>query len=75
MMIQAGFGIPADPTSELPIFRGFFVDMGDDQSIENDLSTFSSRLKWMQETVDNFEEGSLVLIDPGTARTSPEISL
>ncbi|MFN1834720.1 endonuclease MutS2 [Balneola sp. MJW-20] len=72
MMIQAGFGIPADPTSELPIFRGFFVDMGDDQSIENDLSTFSSRLKWMQETVDNFEKGSLVLIDEAAAGTDPD---
>ncbi|MEX2603669.1 MAG: endonuclease MutS2, partial [Gracilimonas sp.] len=43
LMVQSGFGVPADPTTELPIFSGIFVDLGDDQSIENDLSTFSSR--------------------------------
>ncbi len=72
MMVQSGYAIPADPTSELPIFKGVFVDLGDDQSIENDLSTFSSRLQWMQETLDNFEPGSLVLIDEAAAGTDPE---
>ncbi len=72
LMNQSGFAIPADPTSELPIFKGFFVDLGDDQSIENDLSTFSSRLKWMQETLDNFKPGSLVMIDEAAAGTDPE---
>tara|TARA_R110002124_G_scaffold285065_4_gene463152 strand:+ start:3527 stop:5932 length:2406 start_codon:yes stop_codon:yes gene_type:complete len=72
LMVQSGFAIPADPTSELPIFNGFFVDLGDDQSIENDLSTFSSRLKWMQETLDNFKPKSLVLIDEAAAGTDPE---
>lgn len=72
LMVQSGYAIPADPTSELPIFSGFFVDLGDDQSIENDLSTFSSRLKWMQETLDNFTPGSLVMIDEAAAGTDPE---
>jgi DNA mismatch repair protein MutS2 len=72
LMVQSGYGVPADPTSELPIFPGIFVDLGDDQSIENDLSTFSSRLKWMRETIDNFEPGSLVLIDEAAAGTDPE---
>tara|TARA_R110002096_G_scaffold97694_16_gene217779 strand:- start:3039 stop:5444 length:2406 start_codon:yes stop_codon:yes gene_type:complete len=72
LMIQSGFAIPADPTSEIPVFNGIFVDLGDDQSIENDLSTFSSRLRWMQETIDNFEEGALVLIDEAAAGTDPE---
>ncbi|MEP1151709.1 MAG: endonuclease MutS2 [Balneola sp.] len=72
LMVQSGFAIPADPTSELPIFNGFFVDLGDDQSIENDLSTFSSRLKWMQQTLDNFSPRSLVLIDEAAAGTDPE---
>ena len=57
LMMQSGFGVPADPTSELPVFSGLFVDMGDDQSIEDDLSTFSSRLQWMRETVKQFEVG------------------
>jgi DNA mismatch repair protein MutS2 len=72
LMIQSGYGVPADPTSEIPIFSGLFVDLGDDQSIENDLSTFSSRLKWMRETVEEFEPGSLVLIDEAAAGTDPE---
>lgn len=71
-MVQAGYGIPADASTELPIFAGIFVDLGDDQSIENDLSTFSSRLKWMRETMTYFEEGSLVLIDEAAAGTDPE---
>jgi DNA mismatch repair protein MutS2 len=72
LMVQSGFGVPADPTSELPVFSGLFVDMGDDQSIEDDLSTFSSRLQWMRETVKQFESGSLVLIDEAAAGTDPE---
>ncbi|MBD3616551.1 MAG: endonuclease MutS2 [Gracilimonas sp.] len=72
MMMQSGFGVPANPTSELPIFSGIYVDMGDDQSIEDDLSTFSSRLQWMRETVKQFEPGSLVLIDEAAAGTDPE---
>lgn len=72
MMVQAGFGIPADPTSEIPVFRRFFVDMGDDQSIENDLSTFSSRLLWMRETIRHFGNDSLVLIDEAAAGTDPD---
>ncbi len=72
LMHQTGYGVPADPTSELPIFPGIFVDLGDDQSIENDLSTFSSRLQWMRETIEHFEPGSLVLIDEAAAGTDPE---
>ena len=72
LMMQSGFGVPADPTSELPVLSGLFVDMGDDQSIEDDLSTFSSRLQWMRETVKQFEAGSLILIDEAAAGTDPE---
>lgn len=72
MMLQSGFGVPADPTSEFPVFPALFVDMGDDQSIENDLSTFSSRLQWMRETLGQFRNGSLILIDEAAAGTDPE---
>lgn len=72
LMQQSGYAIPADPTSELPIFSGIFVDLGDDQSIENDLSTFSSRLQWMRETQKNLSSGSLILIDEAAAGTDPE---
>lgn len=72
MMIQSGFAIPARDASEIPIFEGIFVDMGDDQSIENDLSTFSSRLDWMKHTLENADEHSLILIDEAAAGTDPE---
>lgn len=72
MMIQSGFAIPARDSSEIPIFTSIFVDMGDDQSIENDLSTFSSRLKWMKHTLVNADNHSLVLIDEAAAGTDPE---
>lgn len=72
MMIQSGFAIPARDSSEIPIFNSIFVDMGDDQSIENDLSTFSSRLEWMKHTLDNADDQSLVLIDEAAAGTDPE---
>jgi len=72
MMNQSGYAIPADPTSELPVFEGLFVDMGDDQSIENDLSTFSSRLKWIRETQKRITENSLLLIDEAGAGTDPD---
>jgi DNA mismatch repair protein MutS2 len=72
MMIQSGFAIPARDSSEIPIFDNIFVDMGDDQSIENDLSTFSSRLEWMKHTLANADERSLVLIDEAAAGTDPE---
>ncbi len=72
MMIQSGFAIPARDSSELPIFSSIFVDMGDDQSIENDLSTFSSRLEWMKHTLANANNDSLVLIDEAAAGTDPE---
>lgn len=72
MMIQAGFAIPARDASEIPIFDSIFVDMGDDQSIENDLSTFSSRLDWMKHTLENADEHSLILIDEAAAGTDPE---
>lgn len=72
MMIQSGFAIPARDSSEIPIFSSIFVDMGDDQSIENDLSTFSSRLEWMKNALENSDEQSLVLIDEAAAGTDPE---
>lgn len=72
MMIQSGFAIPAKDTSEMPVFSSLFVDMGDDQSIENDLSTFSSRLQWMKTAMRESDGRSLVLMDEAGAGTDPE---
>jgi DNA mismatch repair protein MutS2 len=71
-MLQSGFPIPVQPDSSLPILSGLFVDMGDDQSIENDLSTFSSRLQWMRNTMEHLHPGSLILIDEAGSGTDPE---
>lgn len=72
IMLQSGYPIPVQPDSELPVISGLFVDIGDDQSIENDLSTFSSRLNWMKTTLDRIKGEALVLIDEAGAGTDPE---
>lgn len=72
LMFQSGYPIPVDPDSTMPILSGLYVDMGDEQSIENDLSTFSSRLKWMRLSLDQIKPNSLVLIDEAGSGTDPE---
>ncbi|MEX1136727.1 MAG: endonuclease MutS2 [Balneolales bacterium] len=72
MMVQSGYGIPANADSSLPVFPSLFVDMGDEQSIENDLSTFSSRLYWMKKVLDSDPKQSLVLIDEAGSGTDPD---
>lgn len=71
-MLQSGLGIPAREDSLLPVFSGLFVDLGDNQSIENDLSTFSSRLQWMKTCAEQAGNQSLVLIDEAGAGTDPD---
>lgn len=72
LMVQSGYPVPVQADSVLPVLSGLFVDIGDDQSIENDLSTFSSRLNWMKKTLEQIESGALVLIDEAGAGTDPE---
>lgn len=71
-MHQMGYPIPVQADSSLPVCPGIFVDVGDDQSIENDLSTFSSRLQWMRYTLEHAEKGALVLIDEAGTGTDPD---
>ena len=68
---QAGLHIPASPETELCIFQRMFVDIGDDQSIENDLSSFSSHLVHMKLLLDDADANSLALIDEIGAGTDP----
>ncbi|HEX9656785.1 MAG TPA: endonuclease MutS2 [Bacteroidota bacterium] len=70
LMIQSGLHIPASEAS-VRAFRKVFVDIGDDQSVENDLSTFSSHLKNLKEISRNADEHSLVLIDEIGSGTDP----
>jgi DNA mismatch repair protein MutS2 len=68
---QAGMHIPAAPESELGVFDDVFVDIGDDQSIENDLSTYSSHLLRLRDILQGANQKSLVLIDEIGAGTDP----
>ncbi len=71
LLTQSGLHIPASIESELPVFQNFFTDIGDEQSIENDLSTFSSHLLNLQEILSEADEQSLVLIDEIGTGTDP----
>ncbi len=71
-MIQAGFRFKiAVDFSEMGIFRSLFLDMGDEQSIDNDLSTYSSHLLNMKTMLRSADEKSLVLIDEFGSGTEP----
>ena len=70
-MFQCGFLIPASEISELGVFNNIFIDIGDEQSIENDLSTYSSHLKNMRDIIQLADNRSLVLIDEFGAGTEP----
>jgi DNA mismatch repair protein MutS2 len=70
-MMQAGFLIPASENSEMGMFKNLFLDMGDEQSIDNDLSTYSSHLLNMKTMLRSADERSLVLIDEFGSGTEP----
>jgi len=72
LMVQSGLPVPADPLSEFGIFNDFFADIGDQQSIEDDLSTYSSRLINMNTFIRNSGEKSLLLIDEFGSGTDPQ---
>lgn len=77
VLFQCGYPLPLDPDSVVPVLSGLFVDIGDEQSIENDLSTFSSRLNWMKTTLDQIakiplNKEVLILIDEAGTGTDPE---
>ncbi|MDY6916301.1 MAG: endonuclease MutS2 [Candidatus Cloacimonadota bacterium] len=72
IMALSGLPIPASIDSEIGIFESFFADIGDAQSLENSLSTFSSHISNIDEMLKKGNACSLVLIDEIGAATDPE---
>ncbi|HCX74005.1 MAG TPA: hypothetical protein DHM37_09835 [Candidatus Cloacimonas sp.] len=72
IMAQSGLPIPADIDSQVGIFDNFFADIGDAQSLENSLSTFSSHITNIDKMLKYGTDKSLVLIDEIGAATDPE---
>ncbi|MBA2304052.1 MAG: endonuclease MutS2 [Acidobacteria bacterium] len=71
LMAQAGLLIPVADGSQIPVFRCVFADIGDDQSISANLSTFSSHIKNIVDMNDALELPALVLLDEAGAGTDP----
>jgi DNA mismatch repair protein MutS2 len=70
-MFQCGLLVPMHPDSVMGIFQSILLDIGDQQSIENDLSTYSSHLRNMRHFIDHAHDRSLVLMDELGGGTDP----
>ena len=73
VMLQSGLLVPTDPLSEFCIFDKILTDIGDNQSIENQLSTYSYRLKKMNQFLKKCKEKTLFLIDEFGTGSDPEL--
>lgn len=73
LMFQCGLLLPVDGQTEMGVFAQLFADIGDQQSLENDLSTYSSRLENAKVFLENATPDTLVLIDEFGSGTDPKI--
>jgi DNA mismatch repair protein MutS2 len=71
-MTECGMLIPCEKDSEIPVFDGIYSDIGDEQSIEQSLSTFSSHMNKIVEIIDEFSNDSLILLDELGSGTDPK---
>jgi DNA mismatch repair protein MutS2 len=72
LMAQSGFHVPARDGARLPIFSQLFAIVGDDQSVAENLSTFSAFVKQLREVLERVDDRSLVLLDELGAGTDPD---
>jgi DNA mismatch repair protein MutS2 len=72
-MLHSGLAVPCKPGSEMSLFNHFLSDVGDSQSIEHELSTYSSRLEYMKTFLKVANKRSLVFIDEFGTGTDPEL--
>jgi len=73
LMLQSGMLIPVDEESEMGLFNKLFADIGDQQSLEDDLSTYSSRLENMRSFLQHADDQTMILIDEFGSGTDPKI--
>jgi len=71
LMAMAGLSIPASPDATVSTFGGVFVAVGDEQSVERDLSTYSAHIRRLNEILRGADRGSLVLLDEVVSGTDP----
>lgn len=71
LAVQSGFHIPAEEGTEISVFNKIFVDIGDNQSIENALSTFSSHVKNLARIIKESSKSTLLLFDEIGSGTEP----
>jgi DNA mismatch repair protein MutS2 len=71
LLLQSGVHIPVHPDSNFHLFSNILIDIGDEQSLEDDLSTFSSHLNNLKNILINSDENSLVLLDEIGTGTDP----
>ncbi len=72
LMAMSGLYIPASDNSEISVFNGIYCDIGDEQSIEQNLSTFSSHINNIKNIIESVDGKSLILLDEIGAGTDPE---